>query len=75
MVYFANQGGEFHGRVANLEGIQVTASDQRQMLVQIVAQFKTAVRESLNRGETPDWIDPPKEKAADEKKLFLPVHL
>lgn len=75
VVYFASQGGIFRGRVANLAGIEVTATDQRSMLGQIVAQFKSSIRQSLEQGDTPDWIDPPTEKHADEKKLFLPVHL
>ncbi len=75
VVYFTSQGGVFRGRVGNLPGIQVTATDQRSMLGQIVAQFKSSIQQSLERGDTPDWIDPPAKKNDDEKKLFLPVHL
>ena len=75
IVYFSNDGSHFRGRVANLAGIEATASNQRELLGQIVAQFKSAVSKSLAEGESPGWIDPPTEKREDEKKLFLPVHL
>ncbi|WP_286178065.1 hypothetical protein [Stieleria mannarensis] len=75
IVYFAREGDVFRGRVANLAGIEVTAASQRELLGQIVAQFKSAVSDCLGRGETPAWIDPPAEKQAGESKLFLPVHL
>lgn len=75
IVYFSSDGNRFRGRVANLAGIEATASNQRDLLGQIVAQFKSAVSDSLAEGGTPKWIDPPAEKRDDEKKLFLPVHL
>ncbi|QDV40489.1 hypothetical protein Enr13x_02950 [Stieleria neptunia] len=75
IVYFAREGGTFCGRVANLGGIEVSASSQREMLGQIVARFKSAVADSLANGETPAWIVPPAEKRPAETKLFLPVHL
>lgn len=75
IVYFVSEAGVFRGRVANLAGIEVQASSQREMLGQIVAQFKSAVAASLAEGETPNWIDPPDEKRPGETKLFLPVHL
>ncbi|MCS7470633.1 hypothetical protein NZK35_28615 [Stieleria sp. ICT_E10.1] len=75
IVYFACDDGVFRGRVANLAGIEVSASSQREMLGQIVARFKSSVAGSLAEGETPAWIVPPSEKRPGETKLFLPVHL
>lgn len=75
IVYLSHQGDVIRGRVANLEGIQATASNQRELLGQIVAQFKSAVTSGMADGGTPNWIDPPAEKREDEKKVFLPVHL
>jgi len=75
VVYFSSEAGVLHGRVANLAGIQATAPTQRELLGQIVAQFKSAVSKRLSEGETPDWVDPPLEKREGEQKLFLPVHL
>ena len=75
IVYFCCDRGVYQGRVANLAGIQVQASSQREMLGQIVTQFKGAVAACLAQGRVPDWIDPPEPKRDDESKLFLPVHL
>ena len=75
IVYFSTDTGGVKGRVANLAGIEITASNQREMLGQIVARFKSAVSTSLASGEQPDWIDPPSQKLEHETKLFLPVHL
>ena len=75
IVYLSTRSGVCHGRVANLEGIEASAADQRRLLGQIVARFKAVVAESLQNGDEPKWIDPPKEKREGESKVFLPVHL
>lgn len=75
IVYVSSAGGGVRGRVANLGGIQLQAADERQLLGQIVAQFKSEVARCLAEGQTPNWIDPPEAKRDDERKLFLPVHL
>ena len=75
VVYFSRDGNQFRGRAANLQGIEATASNQREMLGQIVAQFKSAVSQCLAEGGSPEWIDPPMEKREEETKLFLPIHL
>jgi hypothetical protein len=75
IVYYSTDGGCVRGRVANLDGIEVTASSQRELLGQIVAQFKAVVAKSLAEGGEPEWVDPPAAKRDGEQKLFLPVHL
>lgn len=67
--------GQFHGRVANLSGIEATASDQRELLAAIVKQFKSVVAKHVAEGTEPAWVDPPLAKESEEQKLFLPVHL
>lgn len=75
IVYLSRQSNGMRARVANLQGIEATAGDQRALLGKIVQQFKAAVQEPIARGELPDWIDPPLAKQPDEQKVFLPVHL
>lgn len=75
IVYFSSDGGVFRGRVANLSGIEVAAANQRELLGQIVARFKSEVGKCIAEGREPDWVDPPAEKNEGEQKLFLPVHL
>ena len=75
IVYLRNEDGVCRGRVANLAGIEGTASDQRALLGQIVARFKSVVGEAIAAGDEPPWIDPPEPKRDGESKVFLPVHL
>ncbi|MEO1614767.1 MAG: hypothetical protein AAFV88_02895 [Planctomycetota bacterium] len=75
VVYLRNSDGKVHGRVANLDGIEVVGADDRSVLGKIVQQFKRTVSERLAQDEPAGLLDPPAEKRSDERKLFLPVHL
>lgn len=76
IVYISKtDGGQTSGRVANLEGIQVTAATERDVLGRIVSTCKAAIQAATQKGEDPPWIDPPRPKEAGEQKRFLPLHL
>ncbi|TWU60263.1 hypothetical protein Poly51_05380 [Rubripirellula tenax] len=62
-------------RVANLDGISVVASTERDALAKIVPEFKQRVRDGLASGQPIAWIDPPLPMESDEQKRFLPTHL
>ena len=67
--------GSTFARVANLEGISVTASSERESLSRLVPLFKKFVKEKLASGEVIPWLDPPPTPNVDEQRRFLPVHL
>ena len=67
--------GGVRARVANLAGIQVDASNERQALTRIVPAFKQRVSEFMNAQSEIPWIDPPPEPAEGESTRFIPVHL
>ncbi|OYP34958.1 hypothetical protein [Rhodopirellula sp. MGV] len=75
IVYIAKTETGVAGRVANLPGIVVTASNERDLMRQIVKQFKAEVAPIFARGEQPTWVDPLPQLAENERKVFLPVHL
>ena len=67
--------GGVRARVANLAGLQVDGSNERQALTRIVPAFKQRVSEFMNaRSEIP-WIEPPLEPEPAEQTRFIPVHL
>ncbi len=67
--------GNTLARVANLEGLSATASNERESLSRLVPLFKKFVKEKLEFGETIPWLDPPPAPNVDEQRRFLPVHL
>ena len=71
----ANESGQCSARVANLEGLQATAHNQREAIATIVAAFKERVSGLHSAGEPIPWIEPPAEKTDSETELFIPVHL
>ncbi|HIF00676.1 MAG: hypothetical protein ABGZ53_29565 [Fuerstiella sp.] len=66
--------GQLSGRVANLDGIVVKGSSERDVLRAIVKQFKAAVQKYSASNEEIPWRDSPA-PAADEFERFIPVHL
>ena len=68
-------GGGVRARVANLAGLQVEASSERQALTRIVPAFKQRVSEFMNAQSAIPWIDPPPEPEEGEATRFIPVHL
>ncbi|MCC9600840.1 hypothetical protein LOC67_09705 [Stieleria sp. JC731] len=75
VVYLASVEGQIQGRVVNLPGVTAKASSERDLMRQIVKQFKAQVAEIYAQGREPDWVDPLPEKQPGERKVFLPVHL
>ncbi len=75
LVYIKKTKAGVTARVANLDGIEIEASDERAALGKIVPAFRAKVAEQMESGGDVAWIDPPSAKADDEQKRFLPVHL
>ena len=75
IVHMAVQDGVYRGRVANLAGIEVVGSSEREMLGKIVPVFKRTVAEIHQRGDSIPWITPVPEPKPTEIKRFIPVHL
>ena len=67
--------GGVRARVANLAGLQVAASNERQALSRIVPAFKQRVSEFMNAQSEIPWIEPPLEPEPAEQTRFIPVHL
>ena len=67
--------GGVRARVANLAGLQVDASNERQALSRIVPVFKQRVSEFMNAQSAIPWIEPPLDPEPAEQTRFIPVHL
>lgn len=67
--------GQIHGQVANLDGIEVSAVTEREILQQIVTQFKTTIGKYVEAGQEIPWLDPPRAAAPDQVEKLIPVHL
>ena len=67
--------GGVRARVANLAGLQVDASNERQALSRIVPAFKQRVSEFMNAQSAIPWIEPPLDPEPAEQTRFIPVHL
>ena len=76
LVYLSqDQSGAWVARVANLDGLQVTAATPRDAMARVCRQFKERVRTAYAAGETIDWIEPPEDPLAGELVRSIPVHL
>ena len=62
-------------RVANLNGIEFVAPDERTALSKIVPAFKASVQRFLNDELEIPWQEPPHPANEDEQTRFIPVHL
>jgi hypothetical protein len=71
----ADTDGGVRARVANLPGIQFTASSEREALAKIVPAFKQRIAELLQNETSIPWIEPPAPIEAGEQQRFIPVHL
>jgi hypothetical protein len=67
--------GRVVGRVANLNGLELEAASERDVLAGLVQSAKGILAAHLENGEDIPWVDPPPEKQPDEQKRFLPLHL
>ena len=75
LVYVCSVDGGVRARVANLDGIEITASDERTALSKIVPAFKAKVQQILADQESIPWIDPPLQATEEEQTRFIPIHL
>jgi len=68
-------GQQVSGRVANLAGIEVKGSTERDVLMQITKIFRMQIQ-TLTEEKTPiPWIDPPEQPGPGEVERFVPIHL
>lgn len=67
--------GRVSGRVANLDGLEIEAASERDVLAGLVKAAKRVLAQHLEQGEKIPWIDPPTDKQDGEQKRFLPLHL
>lgn len=67
--------GQLHGRVANLAGLTASARGERELLTQLVRDFKWQLVERRSRGETVEWIEPIPAPEPGERQRWIPVHL
>lgn len=75
VVYLSHQDGQVHARVANLHGLELVGSDERDALTRTVTAFKEQVRSAMESKTEIDWIDPIPEPTEGEQRRFIPVHL
>ncbi|MCC9640807.1 hypothetical protein LOC71_00855 [Rhodopirellula sp. JC740] len=70
-----NEAGRLCGRVANLDGLETEGASERDILAALVKATRAKISSYLDEDQPVPWIDPPKAKADDETKRFLPLHL
>ena len=63
------------GRVANLRGITVCGSTERDVLKQIARVFRAQVQALTEEKMPIPWIDPPERPGPGETERFVPIHL
>ncbi|MBA62911.1 MAG: hypothetical protein CMJ76_11155 [Planctomycetaceae bacterium] len=62
-------------RVANLNGIEFVARDERTALSKIVPTFKATLEQLLSDNAEIPWQEPPHPANDDEQTRYIPVHL
>ena len=67
--------GQLHGQVASLDGIESQATTEREVLEQIVSQFKKAIGRYLQAGVEIPWVDPARAPVSGQVERHIPVHL
>jgi hypothetical protein len=75
VVYVSCSEAGVQARVANLDGLQFRAANERAALAQIVPAFKQRVAELLQAGEPIPWVDPIPPLQPGEEQRLIPVHL
>ena len=75
VVYLSQRDGTVVARVANIDGIEATGSDERDALTRIVAAFKEHVRTSTENKTEIAWVEPIPAPGPGEQRRFVPVHL
>ncbi|TWU47928.1 hypothetical protein [Rubripirellula reticaptiva] len=71
----ANPAGGVIARVANLDGIEIAGSTERDVLSRIVPQFKKKIQDHMAADKPIPWTEPPAAMTEGEQKRFLPMHL
>ncbi len=66
--------GQVSGRVANLDGIVVKGSSERDVLKAIVRQFKVVVQKYSDTSKEVPWLDAAAPEVGEFER-FIPVHL
>lgn len=67
--------GKIHGQVGNLDDIEVSASTEREVLQEIVKQFKRVIGKYIESKQPIPWIEPPRKPVKDQVERLIPVHL
>ena len=75
LVYVRTVDGQVSARVANLDGIEASAGNEREVLGKVIPAFKKQVAELIHGGQPIPWIDPPRPLDDGEQKRIVPVHL
>ena len=68
-------GGKVTATAAELADLSVAADSEREALQKLVPAFKRQMAEYVAAGTEIPWIKPGKSPAADERELFIAVHL
>ena len=75
VVYLTKLERGVAARVANLDGIELTGTDERDALTRTVAAFKALVQKHAENKSEIAWIDPIPDPKPGEQRQFVPVHL
>lgn len=67
--------GKIHGQVANLDGIEVTGSAEREVLQEIIKRFKKEVGKYIEAKQPIPWIESPMKPTKDQVENLIAVHL
>ncbi|MDA1013318.1 MAG: hypothetical protein O3A00_02570 [Planctomycetota bacterium] len=75
VVYLSTHDGKVTARVANLAGLELIGSDERDALSRVVSAFKNHVRSLMESKSEIPWVEPIPGPESNESRRFIPVHL
>lgn len=75
VVYVSHADGKVTARVANLPGIEFSASSEPMALKQTITHVKQQLAKWHGSGESIPWIEPIPEARDGEQERHVPVHL
>jgi hypothetical protein len=67
--------GRLFGRVTNLPGLSTSARTERELLTQLVQQFKQTLMRYRSEGQPVPWNPHPEHPREGERQRWIPVHL
>lgn len=67
--------GRLIGRVTTLPGLSASARTERELLTQLVEQFKQVLRQYRAEGRPVPWNPHPEPPREGERQRWIPVHL